>query len=532
VTTAADDVVGRPLTADDGLVRSYRERTPGSAAAFEAARRVLPGGETRAVTSYPPYPVIITEGHGARLTDADGHVYLDLVNNYTAMVHGSAFAPATEAVAGLLPHGYAFASPHPYQVALAELLAARVPSVQRVRFTNSGTEAALLAARIVARATGRRRLLMFDGAYHGSAALFLPGFPDVVRVPWNDQDAVTALLGRADHDVAAVFAEPFLGAGGVRPAAPGFLAAVAALARDRDVLFVLDEVQGLRNGFGGEQGRLGLTPDLTLLGKIIGGGFPIGAVGCRADLLELTVASLTPGYVTHAGTFNGHLAAAVAGTMTLRHLDAAAISRLNDAAAAVADPALGRRPGGCGASWAGALRAPLGALALRPMPPGSGRSGPRVGHSSPLTVSGKAVRIESWTRESRRVASSLRARPPRAAARQLAGLQDEEQEAQEALLGREVVGEQLAGGRHGLWLADDGDPEASRGEGVGHRVQRPVPEAHQSGLATEGPFLGPVVGREIVGPAPGLTLDSVDGEGMVDGHDQPAAGLQHAPQLG
>jgi glutamate-1-semialdehyde 2,1-aminomutase len=159
----------------------------------------------------------------------------------------------------------------------------------------------------------------------------------VVRVPWNDLDAVTALLGRAGHDVAAVFAEPFLGAGGVRPAAPGFLAAVAALAFEHGVLFVLDEVQGLRNGFGGEQGRLGLTPDLTLLGKIIGGGFPIGAVGGRADLLELTVAALTPGYVTHAGTFNGHLAAAVAGTMTLRHLDAAAISRLNDAAAALAD---------------------------------------------------------------------------------------------------------------------------------------------------------------------------------------------------
>ena len=148
---------------------------------------------------------------------------------------------------------------------------------------------------------------------------------------------MATLLGRADHDIAAVFAEPFLGAGGVRPAAPGFLADVADLARDRDVLFVLDEVQGLRNGFGGEQGWLGLTPDLTLLGKIIGGGFPIGAVGGRADLLELTVAAMTPGYVTHAGTFNGHLAAAVAGTMTLRHLDAAAISRLNDAAAVLAD---------------------------------------------------------------------------------------------------------------------------------------------------------------------------------------------------
>jgi len=335
VTTTAD-VVGQPLSAGDGLVRAYRDRTPGSAAAFEAARRVLPGGETRAVTSYPPYPVIIAEGHGARLRDVDGHVYLDLVNNYTAMVHGSAFGPVTDAVAELLPTGFAFASPHPYQVALAELLAARVPSVQRVRFTNSGTEAALLAARIAARATGHRRLLMFDGAYHGSATLFLPGSPDVLRAPWNDLDAVASLLASPGHDIAAVFAEPFLGAGGVRPAEPGFLAGVAGLARVHDVLFVLDEVQGLRNGLGGEQGRLGLTPDLTLLGKIIGGGFPIGAVGGRADLLELTVGSMTRGYVAHAGTFNGHLAAAVAGAMTLRHLDEEAIARLNASAAVLA----------------------------------------------------------------------------------------------------------------------------------------------------------------------------------------------------
>ena len=111
--TSTADVVGQPLSGGDDLVRAYRERTPRSAALFEAARRVLPGGETRAVTSYPPYPLIITEGRGARLTDADGHVYLDLVNNYTAMVHGSAFGPVTEAVAGLLPQGFAFASPHP-----------------------------------------------------------------------------------------------------------------------------------------------------------------------------------------------------------------------------------------------------------------------------------------------------------------------------------------------------------------------------------------------------------------------------------
>jgi glutamate-1-semialdehyde 2,1-aminomutase len=327
----------RLVTSAADLVRAYLDSTPASAATFEAARRVLPGGETRAVTTYPPYPVIITEGQGGWLLDVDGHRYLDLVNNYTSLVHGNAFAPVTDELAELLPRGLAFASPHPHQIALAELLIGRLPSVQRMRFTNSGTEASLLAARIVARATGRRRLLLFDGAYHGSTALFLPGSPDVIRAPWNDLDAVAALLKEPGHEIAAVFAEPFLGAGGVRPAAPGFLAGLADLAREHDVLFVLDEVQALRNGVNGEQGRLGLEPDLTLLGKIIGGGFPIGAVGGRADLLELTVASCTPGYVAHAGTFNGHLAAAVAGAVTLRHLNAAAISRLNDAASVLAD---------------------------------------------------------------------------------------------------------------------------------------------------------------------------------------------------
>ena len=262
---------------------------------------MLPGGETRAVTSYPPYPVIITEGHGARLTDADGHVYLDLVNNYTAMVHGSAFGPAVEAVADLLPRGYAFASPHPYQVALAELhrgagATVGAGAVYQLGYRGgaAGGQDRFAGDRAPAAAYVRR------GVPRQRDAVLL-GSPDAARVPWNDMAAVTALLDRPGHDIAAVFAEPFLGASGVRPAEPGFLAAVAGLARDRGALFVLDEVQGLRNGPGGEQGRLGLTPDLTLLGKIIGGGFPIGAVGGRADLLELTVAAMTPGYVTQRG---------------------------------------------------------------------------------------------------------------------------------------------------------------------------------------------------------------------------------------
>ena len=319
-----------PAIADPELVAEYRDRTPASAAAFARAERVLPGGETRAVTSYPPYPVVLADGCGARLWDVDGHPYLDLVNNYTALVHGNAFAPVTDALTDLLPRGVAFASPHHHQVALAERLCQRIPSVERVRFTNSGTEAALLATRIAQRATGRSRILLFDGAYHGSATALMPNSPDVVVAPWNDLAAAERLLA-GDEPVAAVLAEPFLGAGGVRPATPGFLAGVAESARSRGALFVLDEVQSLRNGVAGQQGVLELVPDLTVLGKVIGGGFPVGAVGGRADLLALTVGSRTPGHVVHAGTFNGHLAAAVAGLVTLDHLDAAAIDRLTTA---------------------------------------------------------------------------------------------------------------------------------------------------------------------------------------------------------
>jgi glutamate-1-semialdehyde 2,1-aminomutase len=325
----------KQLQAHAGIETEYTAATGQSAALFERASRVFPGGETRAVTSYPPYPVVVVEAQGARLLDADGRSYLDLVNNYTSLVHGNAFAPVTDAVADLLPHGVAFASPHPHQIQLGERLCSRVASIARVRFTNSGTEASLLAVRIAQRATQRSKIVLFEGAYHGSASALTAGHHDVVTAPWNDIERATEAL--ATGTVAAVLAEPFLGAGGVRPAAPGFLAALESVARANGTLFVLDEVQALRVGPHGAQDLLGLNPDLTILGKIIGGGFPIGAVGGRADLMDLTVASLTPDHVAHAGTFNGHLAAVVAGRVTLDRLDASAIHQLNEAAATLAD---------------------------------------------------------------------------------------------------------------------------------------------------------------------------------------------------
>lgn len=322
-----------PADRRTALLDAYRARTPASAAAYRRATAALPGGETRSVSYYPPYPVILAEGHGSRLLDVDGTEYLDLVNNYTALVHGNAYPPATAAAAAVLTSGAAFPSPHERQLELAELLIARIPTVQRVRFTNSGTEASVLAARLARRATGRTRLLLFDGAYHGSAPPLLADGPDVVVVPYNDVDALREAL---TEDVAAVFAEPFLGASGVIPGRPDFLRAAADLARTRGALFVLDEVQSLRNAVGGTQTRLGLHPDLTVMGKVIGGGMPVGAIGGSADLLRLTAAT-TDRHLTHSGTFNGHLTAMAAGAVTLRDLDGPAIDRLDQAARRLAD---------------------------------------------------------------------------------------------------------------------------------------------------------------------------------------------------
>ncbi|MEE1801065.1 aminotransferase class III-fold pyridoxal phosphate-dependent enzyme [Streptomyces sp. JV176] len=323
----------RDSAVPETLLAEYRARTPGSAAAYQRATAVLPGGETRFVTYFPPYPVILAEGHGSRLLDVDGIEYLDLVNNYTSLIHGNAYPPAMAAAAAVLASGAVFPSPHELQRELAELLVTRIPSVRRVRFTNSGTEASVLAARLAQRATGRGRLLLFNGAYHGSAPPLLADGPEVVTVPYNDIDAVRDAL---TEDIAAVFTEPFLGAGGVIPGRPEFLRATAELARERGALFVLDEVQSLRNAVGGVQTGLGLHPDLTVMGKVIGGGMPIGAIGGSEELLRLTAAT-TERNLAHSGTFNGHLTAAAAGSVTLRHLDAPAIDRLDLAARRLAD---------------------------------------------------------------------------------------------------------------------------------------------------------------------------------------------------
>jgi len=316
----------------EALAAAYAEGRAESARRIERAARVLPGGETRGVTHYAPFPSVIARGEGARLTDVDGHRYLDLVNNYTSLVHGNAHPEIAAAVAPVLAEGTAFASIHERQLELAEALVARVPAVELLRFTNSGSEASALALRIARRATGRRSITLIEAGYHGAVPPFTAGEPEVVRTPFED---VAALESTITAETAAVFVEPFLGAGGVLPLSPAFLQAVQARAAAVGAVLVVDEVQSLRNAPHGMAPLLGLSPDLVTLGKVIGGGLPVGAVGGRRELLELT-SPHTPGRLEHAGTFNGALPAMAAGLVSLRLLDEAAIEGMNARAARLA----------------------------------------------------------------------------------------------------------------------------------------------------------------------------------------------------
>jgi glutamate-1-semialdehyde 2,1-aminomutase len=184
---------------------------------------VYPGGETRSVSHYDSYPVVLAEGHGALVRDVDGNEYIDVLNNCTSLVHGHGFGPITEAVQAVLPKGTVFPAPTDAQLELASMLTGRYPAAGRVRFTNSGTEASLLAARIVRAATGRRRIVIFGGGYHGSIPEFVDGGGQAATIPYNDFNQADAAI---DSSVAAVFAERFLGSGGVILAAPGFLRAI------------------------------------------------------------------------------------------------------------------------------------------------------------------------------------------------------------------------------------------------------------------------------------------------------------------
>ncbi len=309
------------------LIDAYLARTPGSRVLFERATQSIPGGSTRTTIFNPPYPPYLARGEGLRTWDVDGNEYRDFLANYTSLILGHAHPAVVEAVERQVRLGSAFAAPTEVEIELAEEIRGRLPSVERIRFTNSGTEATMFAIRAARAFTGRPLLAKFARAYHGThdtALAGTPGVPDgisnlVVELPWDDAEGVeAAFVGRA-ADVAAIIVEPVQGAGGVRPASPTFLRFLRDYADRIGAVLIFDEIIAFRIGPNGAQGVFGVRPDLTTLGKIIGGGYPLAAFGGRADIMDRFDARRS-GALSHGGTFNGNPVGAAAGLATLRYL--------------------------------------------------------------------------------------------------------------------------------------------------------------------------------------------------------------------
>jgi len=314
----------------------------GSENAFAAAKRVIPGGVNSTVRAFKAVggtPVFVREAHGAYLTDVDGNRYLDYVLSWGPMIAGHAHPQVVAALQDAAARGSSYGTPTEYETELAALIVGAVPSVEKVRFCSSGTEATANAIRLARGVTGRDKIVKFEGCYHGSADPFLiaagssaltmgvpnsKGVPagtarDTLVVPYNDALAVRAAFEHNPGQIAAVIVEPYVGNMGLVLPVPGFLHALRELTREHGALLVFDEVMtGFRVARGGVQAREGVLPDLTTLGKVIGGGLPVGAFGGTAAIMD----RLTPdGDVFQAGTLSGNPLAMAAGIATLRLLD-------------------------------------------------------------------------------------------------------------------------------------------------------------------------------------------------------------------
>lgn len=317
------------------IEHAYRAATSTSADLLNRAARVMPGGNTRTASFYPPYPVVIERGDGPWVWDVDGRRYVDMFCNGLSLIHGHDFPPVRAAIEAALPRGTAWAGASRDQIAYAELLTQRLPAMERLRFTNSGSEAGMLAVKAARHHTGRPYLLKFTGAYHGSypdleAGLYgqadIPG--RAFTVPFNDLRAIERVMSTHGDDIAGIVIEPVLVTGRVVAPEPGFLLAVQRIARHYRTLTLLDDCLMLRLAVGGSAARFGLQPDLIILGKFLGGGTPFGAVGGRTDIMEMFNPT-TPGCLFHGGSFNGNPIGCAAGLVTMRELTAERIAAMD-----------------------------------------------------------------------------------------------------------------------------------------------------------------------------------------------------------
>src|SRR6266508_1615196 len=344
---------GAPL----GVTKRWADSGSRSAPLARQPQAVLPGGNTRTTVWMSPHPPYADSGDGCWVTDVDGDRRLDCLNNYTALIHGHAHPRIVEAATRRLAKGASFPMPTPEEIELASLLVDRLPSVERVRFTNSGSEAVMMAIKAARGYTGRPKIAKFEGAYHGSydfaevslssspenwgtaaapaSVAYSRGTPrgvldDVVVLPFNRPELAVARIEREAPNLAAVLLDPIPNRAGLMPARRDFLDAIREVTRAHGIVLIFDEVITLRVGYDGAQGVFGVTPDLTTMGKIIGGGFPVGAVGGRAEVMAVFDPTGGSTAVPHGGTFNGNPVTMAAGLAAMTLLDRPAFERLDD----------------------------------------------------------------------------------------------------------------------------------------------------------------------------------------------------------
>lgn len=316
--------------------RRYTDARPGSAAADARARRVLPGGNTRSVLHFEPFPFRVASAEGSELVDIDGHRYVDFCGNYTAGLLGHSPPTVRSAISGALERGWSLGATHEREAELAELLCARFASLEMVRFTNSGTEANLMAIGTALHHTGRTGVGVFERGYHGGVLSFGDdGSSHPLNVPhrycvapFDHLDGLDRLF--ADPDLGCVLVEVVQGSGGCRPASPEFVSELRRRCDRHGVVLVFDEVMTSRLAPGGAQERYGVTPDVTTLGKYLGGGASFGAFGGRREIMS----AFDPhagGQLTQAGTFNNNVLSMSAALATVRReLDPARLHEVNE----------------------------------------------------------------------------------------------------------------------------------------------------------------------------------------------------------
>lgn len=327
-----------------------------SAALFTRAQKVMPGGNSRITIFFPPFPPYAVRGSGCRITDVDGVERIDFVNNYSSLIHGHCPPPVVSAVQHQVERLFAVGLPTEAEIELAELLLARIGSVEQIRFANSGTEAVMFAIKAARAFTGRTKIAKIEGAFHGSydpSEISLASEPanwgpvdhpasvplchgtpvsmleEVVVIPQNDVETARRLLREHAGHLAAVLIDPLPSRLCYAAPSPEFLTMLREETRQSGALLIFDEVYSFRLGYGGAQGNLGITPDITALGKIIGGGLPVGAVGGSAEVMAVFTSDSGTPRLVHGGTYNANPVTMTAGLAAMRMLTPDSFEQLN-----------------------------------------------------------------------------------------------------------------------------------------------------------------------------------------------------------